>query len=409
MHNDILIKRIKYDSNIFSKKLILKVAIGIFVTVAFSFTGSGMVGPSWLALLVIFLFNCSPRRLFAIIKRDFPVEIKIFNFWFFYAFITGIFVATDMNYFLEGIESLLLIVLIVNLSCIIILYDISLIRIFLIFIFLSGLLQFYAVEFQVGDYINQATGRYTGFSENPNSLGMKMVYSTLALLWVSVGPKASNFISLLKWAIIIITFIAFLDVIILSASRKSLMSFGFVLILGLSFLIMNKGKKVNFIRLSFIVALIVFLAFSFTSSFINDTLIAERLEQGAQDLRYELFQEGINHGLDNPIMGIGVNNFRVLNGIGSYSNADYPEVISSTGIVGAILYYFVFISLMVKSLKYSYSLEDRMLRFYCFMITIGIMCLLLLGLGVILYISFSAMIILAIFAGFISKIEKLNI
>ena len=84
--------------------------------------------------------------------------------------------------------------------------------------------------------------------------------------------------------------------------------------------------------------------------------------------RIQLLSKGIEETLNNPVMGVGLDNFKfltssgVLGGVGVYSHANYIEVAVSTGLIGLFIYYgaisLVFFKL-VKRIKRSYSAEEQ--------------------------------------------------
>ena len=80
--------------------------------------------------------------------------------------------------------------------------------------------------------------------------------------------------------------------------------------------------------------------------------------------RVTLFQYGMNWFLDNPILGVGINNFRVLStktsefaGMSFYAHNNYVELLVDIGIVGIVIYYSAYYYLYLNLRKYNDTLS----------------------------------------------------
>lgn len=74
--------------------------------------------------------------------------------------------------------------------------------------------------------------------------------------------------------------------------------------------------------------------------------------------RLELYAKGLEVAMDNPVIGVGLDNFRRVDSgnvfssdIGTYSHSNYIEVLVSTGIIGFVLYYSVYGLLLFRIYK----------------------------------------------------------
>ena len=77
--------------------------------------------------------------------------------------------------------------------------------------------------------------------------------------------------------------------------------------------------------------------------------------EGSFDARAEMIKLGWRWFLERPIFGYGLNNFRTLYeqaaGVSTYSHNNFIEILVSGGLVGFILYYFIYGYVFVKLFK----------------------------------------------------------
>ena len=107
-----------------------------------------------------------------------------------------------------------------------------------------------------------------------------------------------------------------------------------------------------------------------------------------------MYSFGFNLFLENPLFGIGFNNFQEYFYTGQYSHSDYIESLASTGIVGFILYQGSYFVLLLKSFKlFLRSNPNSNYRFYYAFIIITVILLKFIGLSIILYNSPIVMLI----------------
>ena len=79
-----------------------------------------------------------------------------------------------------------------------------------------------------------------------------------------------------------------------------------------------------------------------------------------------LFRRALEMGLDNPLLGVGVDVFRTasidLSQIGNNSHSNYVEIFASTGLVGVIAYFSMYYFWWVKLVRAKGLLSDPYLR-----------------------------------------------
>ena len=85
---------------------------------------------------------------------------------------------------------------------------------------------------------------------------------------------------------------------------------------------------------------------------IENTYLGQRLETTSEsedllteETRGRLYLEGYEYFIKNPIIGLGLAQFRVHSRYNLYTHSDIMELLSTTGIIGAILFYYIYIVL----------------------------------------------------------------
>lgn len=69
------------------------------------------------------------------------------------------------------------------------------------------------------------------------------------------------------------------------------------------------------------------------------------------DSRVEMFSDGLDIIADSPLVGIGLNNFSVVSGAGTYAHSNLIEVAASTGLIGFVIYYLMYLVLTLRIFK----------------------------------------------------------
>lgn len=142
-----------------------------------------------------------------------------------------------------------------------------------------------------------------------------------------------------------------------SGSKKVVL----LLIIGLFFLILSKYG----VRKLFKVIIYSFASLLIGWAIIHLPLfstILERLElylsvsgNTSDNLRAELIRYGLELFTENPLLGYGLNNYRLFHWSGVYSHNNYIEVLVSLGIIGFLVYYLMFIKsaiVLIRKRKY---------------------------------------------------------
>ncbi len=193
-------------------------------------------------------------------------------------------------------------------------------------------------------------------SNNPNTLGMMMVFGVMAVLF-DYRRIQKHFLMLL------ISLLVFGYVTMLTGSRKSFISVG-ILLAGwvVNYVlyarksgrrITNKGWK-GFLQNAAIVVGILGVLIYMSSSAFSQTSILTRLLKlfGSSDLasseRVNLYVQAVEFFKEHPVFGIGYRQFEVLYEMQYYSHSTYAEILSCTGVVGTVIFFAPIVWLTVK-------------------------------------------------------------
>ena len=99
-------------------------------------------------------------------------------------------------------------------------------------------------------------------------------------------------------------------------------------------------------------------------------------------VRSELLNQSIEFWKRSPIVGNGIDCFKVLSGYGVYAHNNYGELLCDTGVLGAIAYSFVYIFLLKHLLKVK---TDSPIKWYWVCL---IICLAIYDIGAVTYTSY---------------------
>ena len=197
---------------------------------------------------------------------------------------------------------------------------------------------------------------------NSNTIAITLCFALYAG-WIFFMNKNKGFGLKLLY---IITAIVFLFFILVSGSRKSLL----MIAIPMMYFLYKKYKRnfliymiVSFFALAFVYYLVmrVELFYSILGSRIEAAMLilsGDYTSGEVDDSRYYLAMYGLEWAQDNPILGVGINCYRVLSnatlkfsGYNFYAHNNYIELLVDVGIVGLIIYYSGLFYLLRKSLK----------------------------------------------------------
>lgn len=309
-----------------------------------------------------------------------PLEVFIYFGWIIWS-LGGWFIAIDQTLYLQCLMTVIqigaLIFLVAGNTALYrsISIVMSAIAIGGIILLISG---YVTGDFQLAGEIGSAV-RATGIAENAN----QYAYHLLFLIFAMFFFWETN--TTLWWRIflsIIIT--ASVIGIILSGSRKGFL--GALTFLSLWFLFCQ-GKKLFkkpivtvFILLILIGAIYYTTDYVLSSTFLGKRFENRNIEHGSEG-RIWLYMEGFDIVRKNPILGVGLDNYRILSTLGMYSHSDYMEVVVNTGIVGFILYFSIYVILWRRLNRISTMTDDPRLLYIIGVLKAAIITILLVAFG----------------------------
>ena len=188
------------------------------------------------------------------------------------------------------------------------------------------------------EYIKAGSGRYQGLFGLSTSMGMNTVLSIviLALLW----KVSKRNISLLMFIFVIMSIIA----VVLSVSFGSMMLL--IIALVTSWLLISKFNTTHILVVLGLL-LVAFFYFLSTDTFdiaverLIPDIVAERLERtegelGSADHRMKLNIMGINYFIEHPLIGVGLDQFKLNNFSGNNIHNTIIAMAAEAGIFGLI-------------------------------------------------------------------------
>ena len=205
--------------------------------------------------------------------------------------------------------------------------------------------------------------RLTNDVMNANSLGMHAAYSIVIQIYFIIYKKG-QYIWGIPFAFISLVLLAF------SESRKALI----IIVIGpLAMLLCKNFDNKNFIKSIFRISVIVILVVTTSILLLQLPMFSamnERMQfvwtylsgHGAVGLsinqRTHLNSIGIDIFKDNPVVGIGIDNAKIVveRKIGIkdyYLHNNYLEMLADGGVIGFIVYYWIHIFLISKLIKYN--------------------------------------------------------
>lgn len=193
--------------------------------------------------------------------------------------------------------------------------------------------------------VDAASERYYGNSPNPNGLAFVMLMGLFGTMFFH--DRSRNIFVKLS---MIASSGVFVWILILSASRKTVLTAAFFLI---AWLIFVHGKALRskpwILPLVIVLLIIAHQGYDYVR---NETLVGTRMQQIdeieeiKENTRYRLYLEGFEMFKEHPITGVGFGRFTVYAGL--YAHSEYMEVLASTGIVGIVLYMFIYVMIFYR-------------------------------------------------------------
>lgn len=340
-----------------------------FVLAAGMFHGKGHMQMAGAAMVLYALSRQLGR--YRMTTRMVPPELMFYTAWGIWCLLTGPFVSIAPAVFWYQIKTLAQMIIMLWAMTILLNRQRQLDS-FCLAVLLVALLNVAAVklgyDMQIvqGEFVqkdmyslDEATNRVSGLTGNANSFAFLSLYGVWAIMMLWIVVKKVPKVVKTVLAIPLVGVFAFY--IVQSASRKSLMTLGMLLVGWLAWVI--PGKRNQLLRFLIIIAIVIVMPLVVTY-IMSDTYVGVRLQREIDvgggsllrgfregNIRYQFVIDGIRMWLDNPIFGVGLAQFSVNHWSGLYSHSDYIEPLACTGIVGFILYHGCAFTIMRRLFK----------------------------------------------------------
>lgn len=188
-------------------------------------------------------------------------------------------------------------------------------------------------------YYNGIIVTTMGPNNNPNTLGVFMVFGIFAVLFLDKRSIIAFFISLVLCSL-------FMYVIILTASKKALL--GAVLLLGmwLFVYIKNLVREDKITKLLVFLILFIGLTVAFAPRVVEYylgsgayTRMQTLTTSGSSLERLSFYKEAWGMFKKSPLVGVGYKQFMYHSPSGYYSHSTYAEVLSCSGFIGILIFF----------------------------------------------------------------------
>ncbi len=174
---------------------------------------------------------------------------------------------------------------------------------------------------------------------NPNGLGEVWLFNILACFYLIATTQrryikifASFSIPLCVW------------LILLTGSRKMFLALIIMAIIWFSLIYIKNFLKMIILLVSLVILVVIFQHIIYrnwvkTPMSIRFNLLQEGDLFSGVEVRKNLYLEGVEIFIANPVTGVGLGNFRIISEHQSVSHSDYIEIFATTGVIGAFFYY----------------------------------------------------------------------
>lgn len=214
----------------------------------------------------------------------------------------------------------------------------------------------------------------------------------------------------------IVMFIA----ILLTGSRKGLL----VCILPITLFLLTKflkskrmAIKLKIFTISILLSIVTFnlvmkvdiiydaVGFRIESIY-REIVYGEKSDEGSYNVRQDMVERGLEYFKEKPIIGHGVSNYRYKYkhdvGKETYSHNNYIELLVNNGIIGFVLYYLFYFSVIINTIKNSKTNIKKDKEYYLFNVCI-LVTMLVSDVGMVSYNSYITYMILGLSINNFSK------
>jgi O-antigen ligase len=218
-------------------------------------------------------------------------------------------------------------------------------------VLLGGLL----VRGELDELRSIAQYRVSSLTSNPNFAGILCLYGLMSVAWVWYYKRRSLVVRGLLFA----SLPPIVYVLTMTGSRKAFIA---TLLFGASWLLVAGVPLLRERAPSLILAVVVVvMAFA---SVLPDSTLEARLGKAAENpdietTRRRLYERAYDLFVENPVAGVGLGNFVTAAGMGLYAHSDYAEVLATTGAVGGVLYFSIYVVLLRRLARLGRGTKER--------------------------------------------------
>ena len=388
---------------------------------------SKILGLSLIVYFIIFRLIWNDQKI--IINN----QILFCIIWFFFCVISG-YVATDFSLFANKLFTIFQLILFLIIGYSLLKNDSLDIKYIIIVIFISSLFLFIIGIREQNHSPFFSSGRMAAMTGNANTLASYGAFSILLSIYLYFVLK-NKYIKIILFTTQVFICYGILE----THSRKGII----VVILGLIiFVLLNNihkifSKKVKIKSIlsfiTFFLVLITIVIFGF-NKFKNSDYYQrfERLTNYMQSKRkssdltriidYSAYERqrfvkyGLNMWINNPVLGVGLDNFRAnINNYWSssrqtYAHNNYIELLADIGIFGFLAFYLIYLSILGKlfNLRKRYRYDLKSFKLINLFLTIMI-CRLIQELALVTYYEKFTWILFLIMLVFIERMTKKDV
>lgn len=358
--------------------------------------------------ILAFLLVAAIWMNFLLTKRKLVFNKFLFAYLLFIVICSiSVFYALDQSIAITKVRTLILIFL-VMISLINYIDTFEKLRKFITYFVYSGFIA--SIYILVNSDFSQLT-RYGSELGNVNAIGIIIGISATFCFYIILSEKK-------YWYTLFL--IIMIPTILLTGSRKSLLFICMNIILIVYFRNRKSFKNIfKFIIVTILILIIVYYLIFNIPIFYQ--IIGERMEnmfsfvsgegtnEGSMNTRAYMIKFGFEMFKNRPLIGYGIDNYRVLfgrntNGVGTYAHNNYIELMTDTGIFGVLVYYFTHIIVLKDLFKSSRKAVDKTI---CYTFIAIIISYIVLSSSLIYYDEKHFSFLLAI-ASIISRIVELD-
>lgn len=246
----------------------------------------------------------------------------------------------------------------------------------------------------------------TGISINPNELGYCFLFAIFGSLFLLLTEN-----NYLKKTFFFFTTVIFIFFLVQTASMKTFIVASIFIFLSIFFVYLNNSiKTLHYFVISIIALILILRSFNYL---INNTHLGERLQEAyLHETRVSYFDErmmgrgkyyaeGIRLYKLNPIIGLGIGNYRNYYFYSEDpSHSEYVSIFVETGLIGALLYFSVYLIVFFRLNKLRKNVDDEIVKNTSLIFQAIIIAILIIGFGRWNYDSKETYIMMAVAGNF---------